>query len=458
MRAGLAVRYAYLALAVYALAVVSVTTLTLWHILPALLQLAIGYSLFLLGLRGSRPSATLRAAIPAGRGGNSRLWPVWSYLLVGVSAALAAGAAALYYTGKLPLEVVRYVLEGKSLYGSYQAFNSQLLAAGGGGGFSVAFALLVYLKCVLLLAVFSGIPQGRRLRRREIALLLLAVGAQAYLGLARGTGLEYFELGTMLAFAILIRPRNPRWSRWRSVATVLGLATALALLYVVILTARGATSSSLAAGGDVAVDPAGTGFVLGNPLVDLLLRFYDYFGFGFHYVSAYWSNIWLASPVSLLAGALPLGYVVLGIDPKVLIGGFITMGAHWHPDSVLIAADVGFVGLLAAFYLLGRLAKSLDRETSLTSSVLSYFVFLQMLALPVGNFVWVDTANLVVIAAVVCLRVLRTVAMPAPSQSVTAPPSDPDGSAPGTPPTPLPHGGHSPLKAYAARYLERGAS
>ena len=396
----------YVCLFLYALIIASATTISLEELLPAFVQLALGYVVFALGYGSRDRMAYSWTARPVVLPGKSRPAPASIYLLTGLTTVLAALVAGYYYTGKLPLEVASFIADGRSLYWSYQVFNSDLRAAGGGRGFSPYFALLVYGKFVLVAAVFTAATRVGRMRRRELLLIILAVAAQAYLGLARGTGLEFFQLGTVLAFALLVRRRNV--GRAPAGVIAVGLAVGLAALYAAILTARGATTSTLGLGNDVDWDPHDFARLLG-PLLGALLRFYDYFGFGFHYVATYWSQVWFASPSTIMAGLLPGGYDALGIDPTFAIRSHLVMGGHWHPDSILVIARAGFIGLLAAFFLLGRVAGSLAGKTSMTSTALSYYVCLQMLSMPVGNFVWVDTTNIVVLFVLIAVEALRAV-------------------------------------------------
>lgn len=423
-----AVRGVYVALFLYALFVAYATTLTVGDLLPALVQLVLGYLLFALGCSGARLNApvvpgeqvTPLLSSPA----PARLWPPATYLLLGVASVIASGVAAFYYTGKLPADVISDIQTGQSLYGSYQEYNAELLALGGGSGLTIYFFLLVFIKTVVLVAVFTSLPRGGAVRRREITLLLLSLAASGYLGVARGTGLEFFQLGTMVLFALLIRPRVTHARRWLPRVVMVGLAVGLAVLYSLVLAARGAESSSLESGSDVRLDDGVRAITVLKPVVDLLLRFYDYFGFGFHYVATFWHDIWLTSPTNAAAGLLPLGYSNVGINPKLQIHEFLVLGTHWHPDSALLAGSLGFIGLLATFLVAGRAARNLERQTTLTARILRYYIFLEMLSLPVGNFVWVDATNLVVIACLTAVWALRGIGLlPQTAFRSTAPPA-----------------------------------
>jgi len=225
--------------------------------------------------------------------------------------------------------------------------------------------------------------------------------------------MEFFELGLALVFAFLLRPRGKK--RKGAFVKLAVVATGLALVYSRLLTDRGYTTLSLAAGGDVKLDPNGVGNLLGASVVGFLLKFYDYFGFGFHYVSSYWSAVWLSSGTNAMEGLLPFGYVAAGTDPVALMPQVLDMGPRWHPDSVLIMSWLGLVGLLAICFALGLAGRALENDASLAAITLLYFVLMQMISLPVGNFVWIDRSNAFVVLLFSGILFLRSRGLLAPT-------------------------------------------
>ena len=66
----------------------------------------------------------------------------------------------------------------------------------------------------------------------------------------------------------------------------------------------------------------------------------------------------------------------------------IDVGVMWHADFVNFINTLGLPGTLALIALLGFLAGRLERgRCSVWSGMAGYFLLLQMLAFPVGNFV-----------------------------------------------------------------------
>lgn len=394
----------YLALLIYALLSISVTTLEFWQLLPALFQLLLGAFAFAVGycIRKARPTSPVPSSPNML---NRKPWSVVTCLALGSAVLVSTVLSTGYFVGMTPADVLAHVQAGDSLYAEYQSYNQEL-AILGGTGLSSWFALLVFRMATMLSAVFTIIPRGDRILPREWIMLACVVLSHAYSGLARGTGLEFFQLGTVLLIAFLMRSGRRRVSAGRTFLIV-GLGLCLAILYSSLLAARGMTNPSLGPGNEVQFDKSWLSSLLGPGAVQFLLTFFDYFGFGFQFVATFWSEVWSASLGNMLAGLLPGGYHALGMDPLTLTRGALEMGPRWQPDSIRIISVLGVTGLLLICFALGHLARKLETRSTLASRILRYFVVLQMISLPIGNFVWVDRSSLVVALWLIGIELLR---------------------------------------------------
>jgi hypothetical protein len=96
----------------------------------------------------------------------------------------------------------------------------------------------------------------------------------------------------------------------------------------------------------VSYDREGLLSVLCPSVAFLVARIYDYFGFGFYYVSMYVKEIWGRDLTSFSAGLLPFGMKTLGVsDIREQMRAVVDMGARWHPDVALLMWNLGFLGL-----------------------------------------------------------------------------------------------------------------
>ncbi len=400
--------YAYAVLALYVLALASLTSMTATQVLPALMQLLICVVLFAFGYSFGRSARIPRevSEIPP------RHWNGTIAVGLGMTAIVASILSAQYSTGMSPAQVISGLGGDQSLYVQYQGYTQELVEAGGGGALTIWFAMQVVTYAIAICAVMSVVARGGRVAPQEWVLLSFSLAAMAYSGLARGTGLEFFHVGSALLFALLIRPGSKN-SRARQLY-ILVVAVGLASLYVAILAARGVDPALLDLG-EIHLEDSWLREMLGPGVVGALLAFYSYFGFGSLYVSTFWTDVWLRDWQSSLLWLLPGGSALNGTEVRDVMTEVVEVGVRWHPDSVLFAANAGMLGFFAACVILGRLASHLESRGTLASTMMRYFVFLQMLAFPVGNFVWVDKAPLVVVIWLLMLAAIRRLGLLPPT-------------------------------------------
>lgn len=395
---------AYSGLGLYCLVVVALTSLTLGGVLPALVQLFVCGALFVIGYRGRN----CEAYEPPASEGTQRTWPSATNFVLSLGVVLSTVSTTLHYTGMSPGAVLVNLSVRRSMYSDYQNYNAELVAVGGGGGLSVWFLMLIVETAVGLTVIFTIVPRIKTASPSEWILVAAVVGAQCYSGVARGTGLEFFQVGSALLVAILSRPRRGR-PQGATRLLIVGLLFGLAFLYLSILSARGSGSSPLGQTVDVYVEDSWLGELLGPDVINGVLSFYGYFGFGFHYVATYWTEVWFGDVGNFLTNMLPGHDWVTGVSLTSEMRSLIDIGPRWHPDSLLVVSGVGMLGLFLLCFLMGRFAGFVEGSTAPSHRILRYLILLQMISLPVGNFIWADRATLAVtlwLGAVMFLRAL----------------------------------------------------
>ena len=73
----------------------------------------------------------------------------------------------------------------------------------------------------------------------------------------------------------------------------------------------------------------------------------------------------------------------------------IDIGVRWQPDAIKIVNYVGHIGLLMLCFLMGALIKKTNTTEGRKPIVelTNFMILLQMISLPVGNFVSISSAN-----------------------------------------------------------------
>ena len=169
---------------------------------------------------------------------------------------------------------------------------------------------------------------------------------------------------------------------------------------------------------EIRYDPNALLSHIAPPLALLSVELAGYFGFGFYFTSVAIMKIWLGSLESFLAGFVPFGFYLIGVESfrQELCGVLIDCGAAWTPDAVTLLRSFGFTGLLLLCFLLGRFYRYVNSrkygDNRTVTEMTNFMVMLQMLSLPVGNFVVVSSSNTLVACLLLALS-LRYVLKPA---------------------------------------------
>lgn len=153
---------------------------------------------------------------------------------------------------------------------------------------------------------------------------------------------------------------------------------------------------------DVNFDPNGWLSIVAPSLSSILLMFYGYFGFGFYYLSSYVTDVWFLSFGNFLAGIFPMGYQLLnGEGVQEIMETVVYIGVKWHPDFAVIVNNIGYIGLIILCFLLGIISKyiSVIEYDKPIVVLTNYIILLQMISLPVGNFVFTSSANKLILVS-----------------------------------------------------------
>jgi len=168
---------------------------------------------------------------------------------------------------------------------------------------------------------------------------------------------------------------------------------------------------------DIQYNPDAILSSLPNAFMPLLLTTFSYFGFGFFYTSRFVMDLWFSSIDYAIAGFIPFGAKAVGMSlVTTYMKETIDMGARWHPDVAVIIYNYGFIGLLAFGYILGAFSKNIyeyiNDKSSAIVFVSGYCILLEMIALPVGNFILVSSSNKLIVLLLILIWVWKFMRIP----------------------------------------------
>ena len=390
----------YAVYTIYMVLVINTTSLTLFMIFPAIALMWINFFVFNLGYIMNK-----RKNIPVLTSRCSNSWLLnrkkISLTIIAIFSILFSIAAVKYYTGQTPLSTFENLVNNNSLYSQYQYFfREQQRYIFSLKKIPFVF-MLFYIKLVVFYSYISFLIVKEKTTKFDKFYLILVTLPHIYFGLARGTNYEFFELLILIIFVIL--SKSIKLKKFQLPLTALFKIFLLGSLMIFVfytgISARGVNFNYYISR-DVQYDPNGLLPLLSPFLSFITIIIFGYFGFGFFYISTYVSKLWFSSIDNFVAGFLPLGYYAFRVKniPNIM-RNLVDMGARWHPDVALIINYIGYLGLLMSCFLIGVFAKHLYNTKSKGPIIYftSFIILLQMISLPVGNFISTSSASKLIV-------------------------------------------------------------
>jgi len=400
----------YIIYTIYIIMVINTTSLTFFMIFPAIAVMWINFFVFSLGYSINRGNN-----IPVLTSGYSNSWLLnrnkISLLIIALFSILFSIAAVKYYTGQTPLSTFENLANNYSLYSQYQYyFREQQRYIFSLKKIPFVF-MLFYIKLIVFYSYVSFLIVKEKTTKFDKFYLILVTLAHVYFGLARGTNYEFFELLILIIFVILSKSIKLKKSKLPLAALfkIFLLGSLMIFIFYIGISARGVNFNNYISQ-DVQYDPNGVLPLLSPFLSFITIIIFGYFGFGFFYISTYVSELWFSSIGNFIAGFLPLGYYAFRVKniPNIM-RNLVDMGARWHPDVALIINYIGYLGLLMSCFLIGIFAKHLYNTKSKGPIIYftSFIILLQMISLPVGNFISTSSASKLIVALLLIVWVWK---------------------------------------------------
>jgi len=324
-----------------------------------------------------------------------------------------------YYTGSnLFTSIVNFfsgASQVNSTYVQYQRYFSQMQL----GQFTIEKIPFIVgfgvLKFLFWSVIFRTIVFKRKINKFDISIMTILFFLFFFIGVARGTSFEIFELIIILAFSTLLRFKRLYNKNWYSFKITLIMVTLMFLSFNFFL-----FSKSLRFGGqnliskptfELSYNYDSLISIISPPVSIAFQNLTGYFLFGL-----YFTGISIAAVTQTITGVLslfiPFGLNVMGIgtDFKSLIcGHVIDCGASWIPDVMQIMGSIGLIFLILIVRYLGKTSKKLYVELmkgNILASILLYTIFLFFISLPIGNFISVSSSNQIAILLTLILYLL----------------------------------------------------
>lgn len=395
------IRYFYIGYTLYMIMVINTTNLRFFMILPSFLVMWINYFIFSLGYKVKKEKHETEL--------DPKLLDSWLInrkksllFLIASFSIMFSTAAVKYYTGQTPVTVFKNLFSNISLYYEYQTYFAQQQR----NIFSLRklpfVLMLFYVKFILFYSYISFIIIKDKTTKFEKFYLGIITISYIYIGIARGTNFEFFELVMIIIFSILYKFKVKRIKiRLKTLIVIPILVILMIYIFYWGLTRRGIIFKYYISR-DVFYNPNGLIPLLFPFLSFVTLLIYGYFGFGFFYMSKFITEVWFSSFENFIAGILPLGfYATEQTSITTIMKKVVDIGARWHPDTALFIGNFGYLGLLLLCFLMGASCKYFIKFRSSSSCFINYIILMQMISLPVGNFISTSSSNKLIVVSLI---------------------------------------------------------
>jgi len=403
----------YLLYSFFILIVVDITNLTLGDIAPGLFVLWLYYLLFSIGYKLFKKNKSNTYSIAEIKHqifnlNNKKLLMV----ILAILSILFAFMATYFYTGNLPINILKNIFLGSSFYNDYQKyFYEKELEI-----FSIKkipfILMLFYIKFLLFYSYIYFLLYRKKIKSFQKIFLFCITFSYIYFGLARGTGIEIFEIMILFTYVFFKRNYKRRLKLKNAINVIIVLIISF-LFFVNQVRNRGIKVNN-GFTDDLIYDANGIISKLIPNIFPLIATTYGYLGFGFYYLSEFIKKVWLYDSSSFIAGIFPFGFKLIGYsDIREVMRKIVYMGAKWHPDSALLIGNIGFLGLMIFCVLLGYISRNIFENKYNYNKVfmimIDFFILLQMVAMPVGNFIMISSVNKIIVLTLIIFWLTKVV-------------------------------------------------
>lgn len=325
-------------------------------------------------------------------------WKPWMYILAAAFAWLCTILAGQFYTSRGFVSVISGLFNGAKAYSIYQHYvisaNIGRLTLN-----KIPYILmLVYSTVILFWSVPGLLLSGKKMKPVQMIYLGSVILSYFYFGLARGTNFEMYIIFVLIVYCLLNKSSgtgmDPKMRR-RAFAAILVMGTVIVLIFRAVIAARGNVFNYQICT-EITYNPDRLFSQTFPVLSNIGLSVFRYFGFGIFTIGMSIDKLVLEPAGGLLAFIVPQGFsMIFNENLLALTRQTVDIGVGWVPDYFSFINTLGLPLTLALFFLLGVLVGRLEYSdrSKLLKDLIGAVVFLEMLSIPVGNFISTSTPN-----------------------------------------------------------------
>ncbi|MEG0292982.1 hypothetical protein [Enterococcus sp.] len=394
------IKLAYLCFTVYAVSITDITTLTMKDTVPAVIFMWAIFMFFSLGYQTNTQKNLYSEEIK-----NKKAWllnrKTSTIILLASLSVLSSVLSAKYYTGQSPITVLTGIFsDNRSLYAEYQ-LHSKINNISSFSIIKIPYILMMfYVKLSVFYFSITYLLIKVKISFLDKIILGMVIGSHIYFGLARGTNYELFEIVMLIIFITLTKKNRKKMSI--KLVGIVGIVGTMVFLFYERISSRGFEFNYMV-NMDYNFNPNGIISTISKDMVFMITLLYDYFGFGFYYISKYIMEVWFVTPMNFAKNLIPYSYAANNTSIMEVVSNQISMGSRWHPDLILLINSLGVIISLILVYFIGKFSSYIRRENEDTAIVklTEFIVLLQMVSFPIGNFIFISSASTLIVLILV---------------------------------------------------------
>ena len=323
-------------------------------------------------------------------------WKTGYYLLCGIACWICVILAGRFYTSRGLIQVISGLFTGERAYSIYQSYARIVNQS-----FSIRkvpyILMLTYSTVVLFWGSAGIILSGKKIKISQYVFLVLVYTAYIYFGIARGTNFEVYIAFIVLVYCILNRQfGGARRLNKQALIWVGILGIGVIIIFRLVVGARGITFRNNICT-EIRYDPERFVSKYFPIVTNMMTSIFRYLGWGIYTFGAFFNDVISDSFKGFFASLLPLGYpLIFNADLPTIIRDTVDVGVGWVPDHMTFINYFGMFGYALILFVTGRLAAQITYShniPNILSGLIGLIIFIEMLSIPVGNFLITSTPN-----------------------------------------------------------------
>lgn len=317
---------------------------------------------------------------------------------VGILILLCSFLTAHFYTGMWPDDVISVYRRGGSTYQIYQKY----FATSALGTLSITkipfVAMMVIQKIAFYYSFVILAMNGVILNERYRLYLFLLMVAQVYFGLARGTNFEMYQLFITIVYCYVVYHEAKKKPINIAMLVLLGLG--MVSFFLLIIHFRGHSVFALRKISSVISFKENSLIVTNIPILATCVAWvFSYLGFGLFYIATMVFDVMSNSVMGMVDIFVPI------LNSREQTNILTDIGVQWAPDFALLLDKYGIIVAYIIVFFMGFALRYSNkiRGGEIYYNVLCYIMFVEMLSLPVGNFLAFSSEKLTILFTVFML-------------------------------------------------------